>query len=81
MPITVAHSLILIILNSVVTGTRHAEAIEIDVLLSVGAVVAASLGAIVGGMLLKKIPHKHLQKGFAYALLLLGVLMAARSFL
>jgi len=81
MPITVAHSLVLIILNSVVAGTRYAEAIEIDVVLTVGVVVAASVGAIVGGMLLKKIPQKHLQKGFAYALLLLGLLMAARSFL
>jgi len=81
MPITVAHSLVLIILNSVVAGTRYAEAIEIDVMLTVGIVIAASVGAIVGGMLLKKIPQKHLQKGFAYALLLLGVLMAARSFL
>ena len=81
MPVTVAHSLVLIILNSVVAGTRYAEAIDIDVMLTVGVVVAASAGAIVGGVLLKKIPQKHLQKGFAYALLLLGVLMAARSFL
>lgn len=81
MPITVAHSLVLIILNSLVAGARYAEAIEIDVMLTVGVVIAASLGAIVGGVLLKKIPQKHLQKGFAYALLLLGVLMAARSFL
>jgi len=81
MPITVAHSLVLIILNSVVAGTRYAEAIEIDVVLTVGVVIAASVGAIIGGMLLKKMSQKHLQKGFAYALLLLGLLMAARSFL
>lgn len=81
MPITVAHSLVLIILNSVVAGTRYAGAIEIDIMLTVGVVVAASLGAIVGGVLLKKIPQKHLQKGFAYTLLLLGVMMGARSFL
>ena len=79
MPITVAHSLVLIILNSVVAGARYAEAIEIDVMLTIGVVVAASLGAIVGGVLLKKIPQKHLQKGFAYALLLLGAVMGARS--
>ncbi len=81
MPITVAHSLVLIILNSMVAGVRYAEAIEIDVMLTVGVVVAASLGAIVGGVLLKKIPQKHLQKGFAYALLVLGIVMAARSIL
>ncbi len=81
MPITVAHSLVLIILNSVVAGSRYAAAIDIDVALTVGIVVAASLGAIAGGMLLKEIPQKHLQKGFAYALLLLGMLMAARSVL
>jgi len=81
MPVTVAHSLVLIILNSVVAGSRYAEAIDIDVALTIGVVVAASLGAIVGGMLLEKIPQKYLQKGFAYALLLLGVLMAARSVL
>ncbi len=81
MPITVAHSLVLIILNSVVAGTRYAEAIEIDLMLTMGVVIAASLGAIVGGILLKKIPQKHLQKGFASALLLLGITMAARSFI
>jgi len=81
MPITVAHSLVLIILNSVVAGTRYAEAIEIDLMLTAGVVVAASLGAIVGGVLLKKIPQKHLQQGFAYALLVLGVVMGARSVL
>ena len=81
MPITVAHSLVLIILNSVVAGTRYAEAIEIDVILTIGVVVAASLGAIVGGVLLKKIPQKHLQKGFAYALLVLGIVMGARTVL
>ncbi len=81
MPVTVAHSLVLIILNSVVAGMRYAEAIEIDLMLTMGVVIAASLGAIVGGILLKKIPQKRLQKGFAYALLLLGVLMAVRSFL
>jgi len=81
MPITVAHSLVLIILNSVVAGTRYAEVIEIDFILTVGVVIAASLGAIVGGILLKRAPQKHLQKGFAYALLLLGVMMGVRSFL
>lgn len=81
MPITVAHSLALIILNSIVAGMRYAEAIEIDVMLTMGVVVAASLGAIAGGILLKKIPQKHLQKGFAYTLLLLGVMMGARIFL
>ncbi|MCF6325416.1 MAG: sulfite exporter TauE/SafE family protein [Gammaproteobacteria bacterium] len=81
MPITVAHSLVLIIINSVVAGSRYAEVIDINIGLTIGIVVAASLGAIVGGMLLEKIPQKHLQKGFAYALLLLGVLMAARSVL
>ncbi len=79
MPITVAHSLVLIILNSMVAGVRYAEAIEIDVMLTIGVVVAASLGAIVGGVLLKKISQKHLQKTFAYALLLLGVAMASRT--
>lgn len=79
MPITVAHSLVLIIMNSVVAGTRYAEAIEIDLMLTAGVVVAASLGAIVGGVLLKKIPQKHLQKGFAYALLVLGMAMVTRS--
>lgn len=81
MPITVAHSLVLIILNSVIAGTRYAEAIEIDVMLTAGVVLAASLGAIVGSALLKRIPQKHLQKGFAYTLLLLGVVMGAGSVL
>lgn len=81
MPITVAHSLVLIILNSVVAGARYAVAIEIDVMLTIGVVVTASLGAIAGGVLLKTIPQKHLQRGFAYALLLLGVAMTARSFI
>ncbi|HED40883.1 MAG TPA: sulfite exporter TauE/SafE family protein [Chromatiales bacterium] len=81
MPVTVAHSLILIILNSVVAGARYAEAIEIDVILTSGVVIAASLGAIIGGMLLKKIPQKHLQKGFAFALLVLGVAMGSKSFI
>ncbi len=81
MPVTVAHSLILIILNSVVAGARYAEAIEIDVILTSGVVIAASLGAIIGGMLLKKIPQKHLQKGFAFALLVLGVTMGSKSFI
>ncbi len=79
MPVTVAHSLILIILNSVVAGLRYAEAIEIDVILTTGVVIAASLGAIIGGILLKKIPQKHLQKGFAFSLLLLGVAMGSKS--
>ncbi len=81
MPVTVAHSLILIILNSVVAGARYAEAIEIDVILTSGVVIAASLGAIIGGMLLKKIPQKHLQKGFAFSLLVLGVAMGSKSFI
>ncbi len=81
MPVTVAHSLILIILNSVVAGVRYAEAIEIDVILTTGVVIAASLGAIIGGMLLKKIPQKHLQRGFAFSLLVLGVAMGSKSFI
>ena len=81
MPLTVAHSLVLIILNSVVAGSRYAETIEIDVPLTVGVVVAASMGAIIGGILLKKIPQKNLQKSFAFALLLLGLLMASKNFI
>ncbi len=80
MPVTVAHSLVLIILNSVVAGASYATSIEIDIMLTFGVVIAASLGAIAGGMLLKKIPHKHMQKIFAYALLILGITMAAGNF-
>jgi len=81
-PTAVGHSLILITINAVGGGASYLmmEQARIDMLGTLGIIVVAAVGSVIGGILLKRVPSEHLQKGFAILLILLGCFVGWQSF-
>jgi len=78
MPIAIAHSLILISFNAVVSGTIYLEEVSLasNTLLTI--VGLAGVGSIIGSVLLKRIPTSRLQQGFSFSLAILGIAMLGK---
>ncbi len=79
-PTAVAHSLVLISLNALAGGITYLKQVEIPVNETLIFALIASLGALLGGYLLKKIPSSYLQKSFNVVLVLVGLFMAWRTY-
>jgi len=80
-PTAVGHSLVLITINAVSGGVSYlvAEQVRIDMTFTLGIIVVAAIGSVVGGILLKRLPSEHLQRGFAILLILLGCFVGWQS--
>ncbi|MDT8377231.1 MAG: sulfite exporter TauE/SafE family protein [Mariprofundaceae bacterium] len=82
-PVAVGHSLVLITLNSVSGAVSYLmmEQVNIDLPLTLGITLVAAVGSVVGGVILKRVPSEHLQKGFAILLFLLGSFVGWQSYI
>lgn len=78
MPVAVAHSLILISFNAVLSGTIYHRGIELPNSTLTGIVVLAAIGSVVGSLILKRVSTARLQRGFSIGLLLLGLAMLGK---
>lgn len=78
MPVAVAHSLILISFNAIISGTIYLDEVDLEsntLFLIVG---LASVGSIIGSLILKRMTTKKLQKGFSIGLVIIGIAMLAK---
>jgi len=78
MPVAVAHSLILISFNAILSGVIYHRGIELPNSTLAGIVVLAVIGSIFGSLILKRVSTIRLQRGFSIGLLLLGVAMLGK---
>lgn len=75
MPTAVAHSLVLITFNAVVSGSIYLDHIALSGSLMLTIILLAALGSLVGSLLLKILAKERLQRGFSTALAILGIAM------
>jgi len=78
MPIAIAHSLILISFNAVVSGTIYIKEVSLTGNTILIIVALAAIGSFIGSLLLKTIPTKRLQQGFSFGLAVLGIAMLGK---
>jgi uncharacterized membrane protein YfcA len=78
MPVAIAHSLILISFNAVVSGVIYHRGIELPNSTLLTIVVLAAAGSVIGSLLLKHMSTARLQRGFSIGLLLLGLAMLGK---
>jgi hypothetical protein len=78
MPIAIAHSLILISFNAVVSGIIYIKEVSLTSSTIIIVIVLASIGSLIGSLLLKVIPTKRLQQGFSFGLAVLGIAMLGK---
>jgi len=71
-PIAVGHSLVLITLNALAGALSYMDKLHVAMEATLMISGIAAIGAILGGMLLKRLPTKKLQRGFAFLLCCLG---------
>jgi len=74
-PVAVGHSLVLITLNALTGAISYMGkmAVPMEPTLIISGI--AAIGAVLGGILLKRLPAEKLQKGFAFLLFCLGCWM------
>lgn len=79
-PIAVGHSLILITLNAFAGALSYMG--KVNILMESALIFSgiAAVGAVLGGILLKRLPAEKLQKGFAFLLFCLGCWMLWQTF-
>jgi len=80
-PTAVGHSLVIIIINALAAIVSYSTiaSVQIDPGLTATIAIIAAAGSIIGGILLKRLPAAHLQKGFAFVLIFLGCFVAWQS--
>jgi uncharacterized membrane protein YfcA len=78
MPVAVAHSLILISFNAILSGLIYHKGIELPGSMLMSIVGLAAVGSIVGSIILKRMSTQKLQRGFSIGLLLLGLAMLGK---
>ncbi len=81
LPTAVAHSLILISVNAIAAGITYLGVVPISTNILLSVAVLAGVGSIIGGIMLKRLPVGHLQKGFSAVLLGVGGMMLGDLFL
>lgn len=77
-PTAVAHSLVLVTLNSLAGGITYAQTIDIPAETTLTISTIAIFGSALGSYILKKISGQRLQKAFTIMLLLVGATMLFR---
>jgi len=75
LPTAVAHSLVLIAANAVVSGITYAGKVDLPLKLMIGIVLVAAVGSMVGSHLLQRLPVGRLQWVLSVVLVVLGVVM------
>jgi len=78
MPIAVAHSLILISFNAVVSGTIYLKGMTLAGGTILIIIALASIGSLIGSWLIRIIPTSRLQQGFSIGLAILGAAMLGK---
>ena len=78
MPIAVAHSLILISFNAVVSGSIYIKGLSLDGNMIMLIIILGSIGSLIGSWLIRIIPTSRLQQGFSIGLAILGVAMLGK---
>jgi len=78
MPVAVAHSLILISFNAIVSGAIYLDEVDISSDTLIIIVGLASAGSIAGSILLKHIATIKLQKAFSIGLAIVGIAMLGK---
>ena len=80
-PSAVGHSLIIIIANAAgaIISYSTMTSVQIDIRLTALVALIAAIGSIIGGILLKRLPATHLQKGFSVVLIFLGCFIIWQS--
>jgi len=78
MPVAIAHSLVLISFNAVLSGGIYHRGIELPNSTLLGIVALAAIGSLIGSQILKHMPTERLQRGFSIGLLLLGLAMLGK---
>jgi len=71
-PVAVGHSLVLITLNAISGALVYIGYLHISIASTVTISVIAAVGAVLGGIFLKRLPTQKLQRAFAVLLCLLG---------
>jgi len=74
-PVAVGHSLVLITLNAFAGALSYMGKIDVELEPTLMIAGIAAVGAVAGGLLLKRLPTDKLQKGFALLLFVLGCWM------
>ncbi len=72
LPTAVGHSLILIIINALISGAVYSTTLEMNYSLLFYITLIAGAGSIIGGVLLRRAPVHRLQKVFSLFLALVG---------
>ena len=78
MPIAIAHSLVLISFNAVVSGVIYLEQVSLTSSTILIIIALASVGSLIGSRLIKIIPTARLQQGFSFGLAVLGLAMLGK---
>jgi len=78
MPVAVAHSLVLISFNAILSGAIYHHGIELPNSTLLGIVALAAIGSVIGSMILKRVSTARLQRGFSIGLILLGLAMLGK---
>ncbi len=78
-PTAVAHSLVLITINTTAGGIAYLGRVEFSLSSVLLFSAVAALGTVIGGYLLRRLPNTQLQRGFNVMLLLMGGLMMWRA--
>lgn len=76
--IAVAHSLVLIVINALVSALIYSHTTSFPVHLGMFVAGLAVIGSVIGSALLKTLPTQHLQQGFNLLLITLGGFMLAK---
>jgi hypothetical protein len=80
-PTAVGHSLVLITLNAISGAVSYLmmEKADIDLPSTLGIALVATIGSVLGGIVLQKVSSSSLQKGFAIVLIFLGSFVGWQS--
>ncbi len=79
-PIAVGHSLVLITLNALTGALSYMGKLNVSMEPTLMISGVAAVGAVLGGLLLKRLEAERLQKGFAFLLFCLGCWMLWQTF-
>jgi len=75
LPTAVAHSLVLIACNATAAGISYIGVVSVELNILVLFIILAATGALLGGLLLKRLPMAKVQGGFTVFLLLIALFM------
>ncbi len=78
-PVAVGHSLVLITLNATSSALTYLGHLHFSIPATATISAIAAIGAVLGGILLKRLPTQNLQRSFAILLCFLGIWMFWQS--